>query len=99
MDGSRYPAYSQLYGCYFHQDWDLEDSNPDDVVRRYMREESEANRQALPVELQELIESGMSEVELEATLAPWNTFRPKDFEVTIREWLERMLVIAETGDS
>ena len=99
VDGSKYPTYSHLYGAYFRQDWMLDDPNPDDVVRRYMRVETVANREDLKTELRQLLDSEMSETQLKATLAPWDTFRPKDVEITIREWLERVLLIAETEDA
>jgi|GEM_PF-3286176 hypothetical protein len=69
----------------------LVELSPDDVVRTYMRVETSTNRAALLVEMHDLLDSGMSEAELETTLAPWDTFRPKDVEITIHEWLERSL--------
>jgi hypothetical protein len=93
MDGRKYPAYAHFYAAYFHPDWRLDDPLPDDVVRQFVRAEPHSKQDALSIELCGLLDSGCTEVELEAALAPWNTFRPQDVELTVREWIERLLVI------
>jgi CdiI immunity protein len=99
MDAGKYPAYARLYSVYFHQDWQLDDPNPEDVVRAFFRYEPQELHDGLRAELKGLLRSGQSDDDLEAVLAPWNTFRPKDVEITIREWLRRLLVLLDEADS
>ena len=99
MDAGKYPAYAHLYSLYFHQDWRWDGPDPDDVVRRFIHSEPPELQDALRVELNGLLESGKSDDELEVALAPWNTFRPMDVEITIREWLQHLLVLLGETDS
>lgn len=63
-----YPNLLEFFGGYFHQDWDLEDANPDDVIRRFQSSEPRENVEAVIDELNTLLSSNLNEEELQTGL-------------------------------
>jgi hypothetical protein len=93
MDAAKFPWFANLYGCYFHQDWLLDDATSDDVLRRYTESQPPNEVAALKEEMKGLIATNPSESDLDRDLGPFVAFRPANDGLTIREWVEHLLVV------
>ncbi|WP_160300884.1 contact-dependent growth inhibition system immunity protein [Pseudomonas frederiksbergensis] len=40
---NKYPKLFQFLGCYFHQDWMCDSSDPDDIIRTYIADSAPQN--------------------------------------------------------
>ena len=58
------PHLSQFLGAYFHQDWDLDDPDEQEVLNRFMRSEGEDRVRAARVELNRLLAMPFDDEEL-----------------------------------
>lgn len=66
MDAGRVPNFAEMYSGYFHEDWRLDDTSADEVVRRYRRVTSQEEVNGLTKELTGLLTSHLSEPDLRA---------------------------------
>ena len=95
MDAGRFPIFGHFYAAYLHEDWRLEDRDPDGAIRAFKSVEDSAKVKALRDEMRGLLASDPSEAELEEALGPFGTFRPQDVEVTIRQWVEHLIIVLD----
>lgn len=63
-----YDELDRLMGAYFHQDWTMENSSADEVVRLYISETGEALQQRLSRQIHNLLAQGLAEPEMQALL-------------------------------
>ena len=84
----QYPALWQLFGGYFHQDWDSDDDTPDDVLRRYLQDEPGEALPSARRELDEVLRRWSTETELqEIHHRLGSSLWPPGVGLTTREWL------------
>jgi hypothetical protein len=82
----------QFFAGYFHQDWDLDDSSWEDVVRRFKADV--AGEAGIVAELirKELLSLDRSDQELSELI--WNNYgcyyRPQGGGTTMKEWLTQV---------
>jgi len=95
MDAGRFPIFADFYSCYLHEDWQLEDRNPDAPIRAFKNIEGSVKSEALGDEMRRLLATDPSEADLEVALGPFGTLRPQDVEVTIRQWIEHLISVLD----
>ena len=80
----------QFFGCYFHQDWNLDQPNTQAVVAEYMRVATQEKCYALAVEILKYSESHLSDSELEEGLYSelGCYFRPSGGQISAKAWLQ-----------
>lgn len=93
MDAGRFPTFGHFYAAYLHEDWRLENLDPDGAIRAFKSSEGSAKAVALRDEMNSLLATDPSEADLEEALGPFGTFRPQDVEVTIRQWVEHLVIV------
>jgi hypothetical protein len=94
-----YYALSYLCGAWFHPDWDLDDPDWRDVVRRFARVMSAVEVADTAHELRDLLGHGLPEPELR-DLMIWRydlAQSPWPEEMTMTGWLTAMLEELERG--
>ncbi len=84
-----------MYSAYFHQDWQLDDSSADDVVKRYMRSEPIDAVAGLRDELMDLLSRDHSEAELSADLGPFTTYVPANDGLSVEQWIDRLIELLD----
>jgi CdiI immunity protein len=95
----RFPELAQFFGCYFHQDWDIEAADDEGLVRLYLSQEPESSITAARRELDEFLAEDLSEDELATTLLHsfGCYYSPTFFGFTTRRWLERIRDLLAEG--
>jgi hypothetical protein len=84
----QYPALLQLFGAYFHQDWHADDDTPDDVLRRYLHDESVNGAAAARRELNELLRRWPRDADLQEIYHRLgSSLWPPGVGYTTRDWL------------
>jgi hypothetical protein len=96
MDAGRFQSFAEMYADYFHEDWRLEDSSADDVVRCYRRFAPPSEVDRLGGELTSLLASHPSEDALKADLGPFTNYDPAEDGLSVRAWMEHLLEIVES---
>ncbi|MGN8278673.1 contact-dependent growth inhibition system immunity protein [Pseudomonas sp. SMN5] len=61
---NRYPKLFHFFGCYFHQDWMCESSDPDGVIRLFVSDSEPQAIGALKKEIVMLLAERLDEVSL-----------------------------------
>ena len=86
-------AYPHLrnFGCYLHQDWSLEFSDPDEAIQKFKSEISPEIRDAFCRELDEFVANNLNTpaTDLERSLGPvlaWS-YLPSSDGLSVMEWL------------
>jgi hypothetical protein len=99
MTEKRYPELEQLFGAYFHQDWDLEGPDDQAILARYLEESSETDLQQAIAELQRLLDEPMEENELGDFLLRelGSYYYPMAEGKSYREWLEEVLSVLQAA--
>ena len=95
MTAQSFPALRYLFGCYFHQDFDLESGSPDGAVNTYLSQNPA-----------EAVEAASSELERVIPLIPEMEnaqrflledlgccFAPHAADLTVVEWLRHVQVL------
>lgn len=76
----------QFLGAYFHQDWALEAHSADEVLRRFVGQESKNVRLAIVTEISELLEAS-DQVVADTVQASGFCYDPSVEGMNIRQWL------------
>lgn len=103
MSQAAYPCLWQMFGCYFHQDWDTAGGDWPDLVRNFAvgRPQSELN--ATVAELDRLVADFPDDAalgrELMVVLGCYYTPRPDLGGPTEREWLGQVATFLRRGAS
>jgi hypothetical protein len=88
---ARFPNLSGICGCYFHQDWDMDDPTAEAVVRRYMRDADPQEVQRVAAEIDDFLRIEMTEEERRAVLDKFGCeYYPPGDELTYSEWLRQV---------
>ncbi|QKS84442.1 contact-dependent growth inhibition system immunity protein [Pseudomonas bijieensis] len=58
---NKYPELFQFFGCYFHQDWMCESTEPDGVVRAFVSDSVPQTIEAVKKEISTLLTMNFSE--------------------------------------
>jgi len=84
-----FPALYQLFGGYFHEDWNDESATPDAALRTFLEEASAEAVAAARGELDRLMSSGFDDATLARVLEEGFAcnYRPGSDGVATSEWL------------
>ena len=96
---NNYPELFQFLGCYFHQDWMCESSEPDGVVRAFVLESVPQTIEAVKKEILTLLMMNFGEKELREFLMekmPCNYCYWLDWE-SAEAWLNHILEILSSN--
>ncbi|WP_139381089.1 contact-dependent growth inhibition system immunity protein [Pseudomonas ogarae] len=97
---NNYPELFQFFGCYFHQDWMCESSEPDGVIRSFVSESVPQSIEAVKKEIASLLNMNFSEEELRGFLMddmPCNYCYWLDWE-SADAWLSHILEILSSDN-
>lgn len=97
---NNYPELFQFFGCYFHQDWMCESSEPDDVVNLFVSESVPQTIEAVKKEILTLLIMNFGEEELREFLMdemPCNYCYWLDWE-SAEAWLNHILEILSSNN-
>ncbi|MEX0166743.1 hypothetical protein MRBLPD1_005299 [Pseudomonas brassicacearum] len=97
---NNYPELFQFFGCYFHQDWMCESSEPDGVIRSFVSESVPQSIEAVKKEIASLLSMNFSEEELRGFLMddmPCNYCYWLDWE-SADAWLSHILEILSSDN-
>ncbi|WP_454251765.1 contact-dependent growth inhibition system immunity protein [Pseudomonas sp. R151218B TE3479] len=61
---NKYPKLFQFLGCYFHQDWMCDSSDPDGIIRIYIADSVPQNIEAIKEEISTLLSMNLDEENL-----------------------------------
>jgi len=95
-----YPVASVLLGRYYHQDWDLDDPDPDTAVGRLLADSPPGTASALIPELERLradLAPLDEDAALAALLAMHCYFYPPGSGLTVDEWLAHLQRVAASA--
>ncbi|ELI7922614.1 MULTISPECIES: contact-dependent growth inhibition system immunity protein [Enterobacterales] len=81
-----------LLGAYFHQDWFYDAPTSDEVIKYFVSRESSEKTLKLKQELTELLSCG-GELSQEFISDRNGYYDPAADELTVKEWLERILFL------
>jgi hypothetical protein len=88
---TRFPNLNGMCGCYFHQDWVVDDPTAEAVVRRYMREADPQEVQRVAAEIDDFLRIEMTEEERRAALDRFGcAYYPPGDALTYSEWLRQV---------
>ncbi len=88
---ARFPNFYGMCGCYFHQDWDMDDPTAEAVVRRYMRDADPQEVQRVAVEIDDFLRIEMTEEERRAILDKFGCeYYPPGDGLSYSEWLRQV---------
>ncbi len=87
----RFPNLYGLCGCYFHQDWDMDDPTPEAVIRRYCLDADPQEVQRVASEINEFLRIEMTEEERRTVLGRFGCeYLPSADDVSYSEWLRQV---------
>jgi hypothetical protein len=94
MMRDRFPDLAYFFGCYFHQDWDLEANTWQGVVQNFLNGEHPDYVKAATTQLGQLLSMNLDEKALEEALDELGNFRspaPQTYGAWLNElhWLLR----------
>ena len=85
----KYPALHQFLGGYFHQDWTLDHSTPDDVIRSFIDNATATERSSVVAQLHDLL--SLPDMALgPAVLDLGGYYDPTVDGQTLRQWLQAL---------
>ena len=91
MSEAAYPRLWQLFGAYFHQDWDTEGNDWPDLVRNFADDHCETELKATAAELDRLLADFTDDAALDQQLfnelGCYYMPRPDLGGPTVRRWL------------
>jgi hypothetical protein len=97
---NKYPELFQFFGCYFHQDWMCESSEPDGVIGAFVSESTPQTIEAVRKEILTLLMIDFGEEELREFLMddmPCNYCYWLDWE-SAEAWLRHILEILSSNN-
>ncbi|MDO7897584.1 contact-dependent growth inhibition system immunity protein [Pseudomonas citrulli] len=92
---NEYSGLFQFFGCYFHQDWMCESSEPDQIIMSFVSESESRDIEAVRKEILKLLMAGLAEEELRQILMdemPCNYCYWLDWD-SAEAWLNHILEI------
>jgi hypothetical protein len=95
VNNKGYSVLAQFFGCYFHEDWQLDDRTADSVVKRFLFESSVSEIGKVITGLEGLLEKIVDDKALEATFM-WEfgcAYSPAIDGLSDREWLVKTLAV------
>lgn len=98
---NKYPKLFQFLGCYFHQDWMCDSSDPDDIIRTYIADSAPQNIKTLKEEISTLLAISLDEEKLRELIIdkmPCNYCYWLDWE-SGKIWLTHILDIMNNDDA
>lgn len=60
----KYPELFQFFGCYFHQDWMCESSDPDDIIRNFVSDSAPETIAMVKNEISTLLKVNLNDEEI-----------------------------------
>lgn len=87
---------SQFFGCYFHQDWDLDDNSWESVVRRFVAESGKNTAHSIAEQIMELADSAKSDDQLAEAIQGVGCYYRADSPSGMRTWLKNISAALET---
>ncbi|MCP2073898.1 UNVERIFIED_ORG: hypothetical protein J2Y77_003334 [Pseudomonas lini] len=97
---NKYPELFQFFGCYFHQDWMCESTEPDGVVRAFVFDSVPQTIEAVKKEISTLLTMNFSEEAFREFLMdemPCNYCYWMDWE-SAEAWLNHILEILNSDN-
>jgi len=81
-----------FFGAYFHQDWDLDAEDEDEVVAQYAKTATREEREMLSNAIAKYSQSQISDKELEDDLCGdlGCESRPSNVGIPVRDWLQHI---------
>ncbi|WP_036245829.1 contact-dependent growth inhibition system immunity protein [Massilia sp. BSC265] len=79
---------SRFFGCYFHQDWNLDDHSWEDVVRRFVAESGQSAAHSLAGQITKLTESAESDADLAKAIESFGCYYCPSSHPEMRAWLK-----------
>ncbi|MBC3349422.1 hypothetical protein HU811_22480 [Pseudomonas sp. SWRI196] len=92
---NKYPKLFQFLGCYFHQDWMCDSSDPDGIIRTYIADSAPQNIKVIKEEISTLLAMNLDEENLRDFIMdkmPCNYCYWLDWE-SAEAWLNHILEI------
>jgi hypothetical protein len=103
MSQAAYPRLWQLFGAFFHQDWDAEGDDWPDLVHNFATGQPQSELDATAAELDRLVRDFPDDAELNHelfdVLGCSYTPRPDLGGPTVRAWLGEIARFLRTGSS
>lgn len=93
MNEEEYRALRQFFGCYFHEDWHLDEPDATSVIKTYLQENSTADIAKVALELEDLLKKVVDDKMLDSILL-WGLncrYNPGFEQKNSREWLSEVL--------
>jgi hypothetical protein len=88
---TRFPNLYRMCGCYFHQDWDMDDPTAEAVVRRYIRDADPQEVQRVAAEIDDFLRIEMTEEERRAVLDRFACeYYPLGDGLSYSDWLRQV---------
>lgn len=86
---------SQFFGCYFHQDWDLDDHSWEGVVWRYVAESGRSTAHFIAEKIMKLANSAGADDELAEAVQGFGCYYCPDSRSGMRTWLRDLSAVLE----
>jgi len=87
---------SQFFGCYFHQDWDLEAHDWEGVVRRSVAESGKSIAHSIAEKIMKLADRAESDDQLAEVVQGLGCYYCPDSRSGMRTWLRDLSAALET---
>lgn len=98
---SNYPKLFQFLGCYFHQDWMCDSSDPDGIIRTYIADSAPQNIKIIKEEISTLLAMNLDEATLREFIMekmPCNYCYWLDWE-SAEAWLSHILEMLSSDNA
>lgn len=98
--GNEYSGLFQFLGCYFHQDWMCDSSDPDDIIRIYIADSAPQDIKTIKEEISTLLAMNLDEENLREFIMgkmPCNYCYWLDWE-SAEAWLNHILEILSSNN-
>jgi hypothetical protein len=87
---------SQFFGCYFHQDWNLDDHSWEGVVRRFVAESGESAASSVAEQITLLAEQKESDAKLAEAIESFGCYYCPGSVAGMRTWLRDLSAALKT---
>lgn len=94
--GEQHEELSQFFGCYFHQDWDLDDHSWEGVVRRFVAESGKSTAHCIAEKIMKLADSAESDDQLAEAVQGFGCYYCPDSRLGMRTWLMGLIAALQT---
>jgi len=101
MSQTEYPHLSQMFGSFFHQDWDTEGDDWPQLVRNFAEDQPQTELDATAAELDQLVADFTIDISLDHELLDvlgcYYSPRPDLGGPTVRVWLGQIAAFLRAG--